>query len=77
LAYRYLPTPAQALQKERARFDYPGTLLLGLTLASYALSMTLGRGDFGWLNLLLLLGAALGIGLFIWLENRTASPLIH
>jgi EmrB/QacA subfamily drug resistance transporter len=77
LAYRYLPTPAQAPQKERARFDYPGTLLLGLTLASYALSMTLGRGDFGWLNLLLLLGAALGIGLFIWLENGTASPLIH
>ncbi|WP_454878090.1 MFS transporter [Serratia inhibens] len=77
LAYRYLPTPAQAPQKERARFDYPGTLLLGLTLASYALSMTLGRGDFGWLNLLLLLGAALGIGLFIWLENDTASPLIH
>lgn len=77
LAYRYLPTPAQAPQKERARFDYPGTLLLGLTLASYALSMTLGRGDFGWLNLLLLLGAALGIGLFVWLENRTASPLIH
>ncbi|MNG71450.1 Multidrug resistance protein stp [compost metagenome] len=77
LAYRYLPAPAQAPQKERARFDYPGTLLLGLTLASYALSMTLGRGDFGWLNLLLLLGAALGIGLFIWLENGTASPLIH
>lgn len=77
LAYRYLPTPAQAPQKERARFDYPGTLLLGLTLASYALSMTLGRGDFGWLNLLLLLGAALGIGLFIWVENSTASPLIH
>lgn len=77
LAYRYLPTPAQASQKERARFDYPGTLLLGLTLASYALSMTLGRGDFGWLNLLLLLGAALGIALFIWVENSTASPLIH
>lgn len=77
LAYRYLPTPAQAPQKERARFDYPGTLLLGLTLASYALSMTLGRGDFGWLNLLLLLCAALGIGLFIWVENSTVSPLIH
>lgn len=77
LAYRYLPAPAQAPQKERARFDYLGTLLLGLTLASYALSMTLGRGDFGWLNLLLLLCAALGIGLFVWVENRTVSPLIH
>ncbi|MDT3250526.1 MFS transporter [Serratia sp. root2] len=77
LAYRYLPTPAQEPQKQRGRFDYPGTLLLGLTLASYALSMTLGRGDFGWLNLLLLLAAALGIGLFVWVENSTVSPLIH
>ncbi|AEF45456.1 major facilitator superfamily MFS_1 [Serratia sp. AS12] len=77
LAYRYLPTPVHEPQKERARFDYPGTLLLGLTLASYALSMTLGRGDFGWLNLVLLLCAALGIGLFVWVENSTVSPLIH
>lgn len=77
LAYRYLPAPTQEPQKERARFDYPGTLLLGLTLASYALSMTLGRGDFGWLNLVLLLCAALGIGLFVWVENSTVSPLIH
>ncbi|SQI39715.1 Spectinomycin tetracycline efflux pump [Serratia plymuthica] len=77
LAYRYLPAPAQEPQKEQARFDYPGTLLLGLTLASYALSMTLGRGDFGWLNLVLLLCAVLGIGLFVWVENSTVSPLIH
>ncbi|WP_434463039.1 MFS transporter [Serratia plymuthica] len=77
LAYRYLPTPAQEPPKEQGRFDYPGTLLLGLTLAGYALSMTLGRGDFGWLNLALLLCAALGIGLFVWVENSTASPLIH
>jgi MFS family permease len=39
--------------------------------------MTLGQGDFGAINLLLLLCAGLGTGLFIRLENNTASPLIQ
>lgn len=77
LVYRYLPVGQPQLQKESGRFDLPGSLLLGLTLACYALSMTLGRGDFGVINLLLLLCAALGIGLFIRLEKTTASPLIQ
>ncbi|CAI0849619.1 MFS transporter [Serratia grimesii] len=77
LAYRYLPRGHQPSQKDRGRFDLPGTLLLGMTLACYALSMTLGRGDFGAINLALLLCAALGIGLFVRLENVTASPLIQ
>jgi MFS family permease len=77
LVYRYLPGNPPQWQKDTGRFDWPGTLLLGLTLASYALSMTLGQGDFGTLNLLLLLCAGLGTGLFIRLENNTASPLIQ
>jgi EmrB/QacA subfamily drug resistance transporter len=77
LVYRYLPGNSPQWQKDTGRFDLPGTLLLGLTLASYALSMTLGQGDFGTLNLLLLLCAGLGTGLFIRLENNTASPLIQ
>lgn len=77
LAYRYLPHGRPQPQSESGRFDLPGTLLLGVTLACYALSMTLGHGDFGAINLLLLLCAALGSGLFIRLENNTASPLIQ
>ncbi|MDW5499222.1 MFS transporter [Pseudomonas lundensis] len=77
LVYRYLPMGQPQSQKDNGRFDLPGSLLLGLTLACYALSMTLGRGDFGVINLLLLLCAALGIGLFIRLEKTTASPLIQ
>ncbi len=77
LVYRYLPMGQPQSQKDSGRFDLPGSLLLGLTLACYALSMTLGRGDFGVINLLLLLCAALGIGLFIRLEKTTASPLIQ
>jgi EmrB/QacA subfamily drug resistance transporter len=77
LVYRYLPGRQPQLEKDNDRFDLPGTLLLGLTLACYALSMTLGHGDFGVINLLLLLCAGLGTGLFIRLENNTASPLIQ
>ena len=77
LVYRYLPVGSPQSQKDNGNFDLPGTLLLGLTLACYALSMTLGHGNFGVINLLLLLCSALGIGLFVRLENTTASPLIQ
>ena len=45
LAWRSLPADRPAAA--RARFDSVGTLLLALTLAAYALSMTLGHGRFG------------------------------
>ena len=75
LAWRYLPLDGQA--KKDAGFDPLGTLLLALTLAAYALAMTLGRGHFGSLNLALLLAAAGGLGLFLLAESRVASPLIR
>jgi MFS family permease len=54
-----------------------GTLLLALTLAAYALAMTIGRGSFGPLNMALLLAAVFGLGLFVLAEARAASPLIR
>ncbi len=48
-----------------------------MTLAAYALAMTIGRGDFGRLNLVLLLAAVAGVGLFALVERRAASPLIR
>ena len=59
------------------RFDAWGTLVLALTLAAYALAMTLGRGHFGLLNIGLLLAAGFGVGLFVFVEMRVASPLIR
>ncbi len=50
LALRYLPVDRRERTTERAGFDKVGTLLLALTLASYALAMTMGRGRFGALN---------------------------
>lgn len=77
LAQRYLPADRQGPKTERAGFDPVGTLLLALTLAAYALAMTIGRGHFGSLNLALLLAAGFGVGLFVRAEARAASPLIR
>ena len=89
LAYRCLPVDRQGPKKApkkvphngantaRAGFDTAGTLLLALTLAAYALAMTIGRGRFGPLNLALLLAAVFGAGLFVRAEASAASPLIR
>jgi MFS family permease len=44
LAHRYLPLDCRRPKADRAGFDHVGTLLLALTLAAYALAMTIGRG---------------------------------
>ena len=77
LAHRTLPADRRGPKTERAAFDTVGTLLLALTLAAYALAMTIGRGNFGPLNMALLMAAAFGVGLFVLAEARAASPLIR
>ena len=77
LAHRYLPIDRRGPKTDRASFDNVGTLLLALTLAAYALAMTIGRGSFGSLNMALLLAAAFGVGLFVRAEARAAAPLIQ
>jgi MFS family permease len=76
LAHRYLPVDRRGPKTERASFDSVGTLLLALTLAAFALAMTIGRGSFGPLNLALLVAAVFGTGLFVYAEARAESPLI-
>jgi EmrB/QacA subfamily drug resistance transporter len=77
LARRHLPADIREPKANRAGFDHVGTLLLALTLAAYALAMTIGRGSFGQLNMALLLAAAFVAGLFMLAETRAASPLIR
>lgn len=77
LAHRYLPADRQKPKTDRAGFDPLGTLLLALTLAAYALAMTLGRGSFGPFNIALLLAAGGGACLFVFTEARVTSPLIR
>ena len=77
LAQRHLPLDRKSARTDRPRFDHAGMLLLALTLAAYALAMTLGRGQLGLLNGILLTSAAVGVAAFIRVESRAASPLIR
>ncbi|RWA72189.1 MFS transporter [Mesorhizobium sp.] len=77
-ARRFLPAGEARGDRSamRGRFDVPGTILLALTLAAYALAMTTGRGHFGGMNAALLGMAALGAGLFLYAEGKVTSPLV-
>jgi len=77
LSYRALPVDRLKPGSLRIDFDKSGTLLLVLTLAAYALALTMGGVHFGALNVILLLAAFLGVGLFALVEARAASPLIR
>jgi MFS family permease len=78
MAWRHLPKDVPKDAAAHApRFDAIGTVLLTLTLASYALAMTLGGGHFGALNLGLLLAAAVGVVAFVVVQNRVAAPLVR
>jgi MFS family permease len=81
LAYRYLPDTTRpgsdVPSAVRTRFDVAGTSVLALSLAAYALAVTIGRGHFGIVNVLLLAAAAAGFGLLLRVESVATSPLIH
>jgi MFS family permease len=75
LAWRFLPRDRMAATA--SGFDLPGSLLLASALASYSLAMTLGRGQFGAINLALA-GAAVALGLvFLVVESKARSPLVR
>lgn len=77
LAHRHLRADRRERRADRSGFDIAGTLLLAVTLAAYALAMTMGRGDFGALNIGSLAAAFAGGVLFLRTEARAASPLIR
>lgn len=77
LAYRSLPVRKKTAMAKGDGFDGIGTALLALTLAAYALAVTLGRGSFGPLNIGLLIAAAVGVFLFARVETYIANPLIQ
>jgi EmrB/QacA subfamily drug resistance transporter len=76
-AYRYLPQTDAPRVNQPEGFDFVGMALLGLTLGLFSLAMTLGHGHFGSLNNLLLLGTAVAVSAFVWVERKVASPLIQ
>lgn len=77
LSQHYLPVEYRVPTADRNVFDKVGTLLLALTLAAYALAVTIGHGSFSLLNMALLLAAVCGVGLFVFAERSATSPLIR
>ena len=77
LAWQALPARNKTARLDRGTFDVVGTALLALTLAAYALAMTLGRGNFGALNISLLIAAGIGVFLFAAAQARVKNPLIQ
>jgi MFS family permease len=70
--------PAGSLQRPAtASMDVRGMLLLMLTLAAYALAMTLGRTLGAWTLGTLLVTAAIGAACFVRTEARAPFPLIR
>lgn len=76
LAVRYLPVQPPRPRAATTRFDGLGTLILMLTLATYALALTFGRGHFNGWNLALLLAAILGGTLLVRVETKASAPLL-
>ncbi len=77
LAYRFLPQDRLESKTDGAGFDKIGTVLLALTLAAYALAMTVGKGSFDTLSLGLLAAAIIGACFFLMVEKSAVSPLIR
>lgn len=77
LTHQYLPKDHQVAKGTQSKFDVMGSVLLAMTLATYALAMTIGHGSFGQINITLLLLALLGVGFLVFIESRTEAPLIR
>ncbi|MGC5704070.1 MFS transporter [Pseudomonas sp. NFXW11] len=75
LAWRSLPADRRVAAA--SAFDYPGTLLLALSLGAYALALTLGDNPLAPLNLGLLVLGGVGILLLLRVERRSAAPLFQ
>ena len=76
LAWRHLPLDRSGANATRPGFDVPGTIVLGITLAAYALAATAAAGP-APANALLLLAAVGGCLLFIRIERRAPAPLVQ
>jgi MFS family permease len=77
IAWRTLPNDPPRADAAFAHVDVAGMALLAVTLVSYASAMTVGRGQFGLLNIALLFVAFIAGIAFIAVEARAHHPLIR
>ena len=77
ISFYYLPIDQKKVKACLSDFDILGTLLLGLTLAAYALAVTVGGQYFNEFNIVLLLVAVIGGVSFVLVEAKVVTPLIQ
>lgn len=75
VAHKSLPHRAVE-QRSSVSFDFKGAVILVLSLAAYALSMTLGKGRFGWESIAVLAASVIGFFTFVRVEARAVPPLV-
>jgi MFS family permease len=75
LVFATLPSSIPAKGRSNDVFDAAGTMLLGLSVGSYALALSGVSG--GWTSAALFLIAIVGIGVFVLVERRVEAPLIR
>jgi MFS family permease len=76
IASRTIPPTSVPTHKADGRMDWPGAALLAVTLTFYALATAGGKAAVTPGAALLLPAAVLALALFVFIEIRSASPLV-
>lgn len=78
LVARHVAPPTRTRgESPESGFDLAGAFLLTLTLSAYTVAWTLGRGNFGLRNVLLLAVAVGGAWAFVRVERAADYPLVQ
>lgn len=76
ITFQTLPRDLPCAASTASRFDITGMALLVAALTAYALAMTWGRGQFGYLNVAILFVAFAASVAFAAVEARVPYPLV-
>src|SRR6185369_2995291 len=77
LVRRCVPMAKPPSRDRDQRFDWLGTILLGIGVSAYCLAVTLGQGGFGALNAVLVVTALVAAVLFVLSQSRVRAPLVR
>lgn len=77
IMFRTLPKDKPFKASPPASIDFIGMGLLIAALTAYAMAMTLGRGQFGAMNIAVLVAALALSAAFVAVEGRVPSPLVR
>jgi EmrB/QacA subfamily drug resistance transporter len=71
--------PALAKNAARPAIDYAGIVLVGLGASGLTLATSWGGGEYAWTSTMIIglfVGSAVALAAFVWVEARTAEPIL-